>query len=84
MKIRLIALLALPLMAAGCARGGESDAGAALTDTTSGATLTGDTTLATTPPVTTTDSAAGDTLMGMDSAAHAQMDSTSGDSAAHP
>jgi hypothetical protein len=84
MKNRWIALIALPMLAAGCARGGESDADAALTDTTSGATLTGDTTLATTPPVAT-DSAAMDSTMGMDSAAHAQMDSTATvDSAAHP
>jgi hypothetical protein len=85
MKNHWIALIALPLLAAGCARGGEGDEGAALTDTTGSATLTGDTTMATTPPVpVTTDSTAADS-MGMDSAAHANMDTTApGDSAAHP
>jgi hypothetical protein len=86
MRNRWIALVALPLLAAGCARGGEGDEGAALNDTANSATLTGDTTTAVTPPAgmpMDSTSAAG---MQMDSAQHAQMmDSTMhSDSAAHP
>jgi hypothetical protein len=81
MKNRWIALMALPLLV-GCARGSH-DEGAALQDTTNAASMTGDTTMATTPPApVTTDSTAGDS-MHMDSAA--AMDSTAhADSAAHP
>jgi hypothetical protein len=44
MKNRWIALIAMPLLAAACARGGEGDADAALVDTANSATILGDTT----------------------------------------
>jgi len=43
MKNRWIALIAMSVLATGCARGGEGDEGAALTDTASSATIVGDT-----------------------------------------
>jgi hypothetical protein len=86
MRNRLLPLMVLALMTAACARGGEQDAGDALTDTTSAVNLTGDTTAVPAPvetpaaPAATTDSAAVD-----EHAGHDMTDSTTHvDSAAHP
>lgn len=84
MKNRWLALTALTILSAACARGGEGDAGAALNDTTSSAPLTGDTAVgATVTGMEMADSAAmGHDGHMMDSTA--QGAATTGDSAAHP
>ena len=77
---RWLVLLALPLLGAACARGGEGDAGAALTDTTSATGLSTDT--AAPAPVATP--AVAPAEMDSAAAAHTADTTVQADSAAHP